>query len=338
MRPPAKPRPVPWSELASHGTEHSCWMAIRGVVYDVTPYLRYHPAGVDEIMRGAGDDATLLFQEYHAWVNVTAMLKPCIVGPLEPTPAPRLFECTLEYGGSLSPDCHWIRLRGPGLAEAATAMHAPWHVKLRVASEQPNRELERPYTPLAMFAHSNDCLELVVKAYSRKRAVSWLLTHSGVEPRSALVQLRQAASPWRDKYSKLGMVCNGTGVLPLLQVLREAFERGVNEAWLVCANRTPAHALWRTELAALTRRMNVHVIHVVSSDGGEALPDDAAWHVGRFNPDMIESHRSALPSVEDADGGTAAILICGTWAFMSEAKSALFLAGFPAKALYKLHA
>jgi len=196
-------------------------------VYDVTPYLRYHPAGVDEIMRGAGDDATLLFQEYHAWVNVTAMLKPCIVGPLEPTPAPRLFECTLEYGGSLSPDCHWIRLRGPGLAEAATAMHAPWHVKLRVASEQPNRELERPYTPLAMFAHSNDCLELVVKAYSRKRAVSWLLTHSGVEPRSALVQLRQAASPWRDKYSKLGMVCNGTGVLPLLQVLREAFERGV---------------------------------------------------------------------------------------------------------------
>jgi cytochrome-b5 reductase len=40
-------------------------------VYNITPYLDFHPGGVDEIMKGAGIDATKLFQEIHAWVRGT---------------------------------------------------------------------------------------------------------------------------------------------------------------------------------------------------------------------------------------------------------------------------
>jgi cytochrome-b5 reductase len=40
-----------------------------GNVYNITPYLDYHPGGIDEIMKGAGIDATTLFQEIHSWVN-----------------------------------------------------------------------------------------------------------------------------------------------------------------------------------------------------------------------------------------------------------------------------
>jgi cytochrome b involved in lipid metabolism len=40
-----------------------------GNVYNITPYLDYHPGGVDEIMKGAGIDATVIFQEIHAWVS-----------------------------------------------------------------------------------------------------------------------------------------------------------------------------------------------------------------------------------------------------------------------------
>jgi cytochrome b involved in lipid metabolism len=32
-------------------------------VYNITPYLKYHPGGVDLIMKGAGMDATQLFIE-----------------------------------------------------------------------------------------------------------------------------------------------------------------------------------------------------------------------------------------------------------------------------------
>jgi cytochrome-b5 reductase len=32
-------------------------------VYNVTPYMKYHPGGVDELMKGAGMNATDLFNQ-----------------------------------------------------------------------------------------------------------------------------------------------------------------------------------------------------------------------------------------------------------------------------------
>ena len=34
-----------------------------GRVYNITQYLEYHPGGIPELMRGAGSDATHLFNE-----------------------------------------------------------------------------------------------------------------------------------------------------------------------------------------------------------------------------------------------------------------------------------
>ncbi|KAI9033108.1 cytochrome b5-like heme/steroid binding domain-containing protein [Hyaloraphidium curvatum] len=67
-------------QLAEHRTEGDCWMAIQGKIYNVTPYLRYHPGGVKELLRGAGRDATKLFMDAHSWVNVHLMLDKCLVG------------------------------------------------------------------------------------------------------------------------------------------------------------------------------------------------------------------------------------------------------------------
>lgn len=59
-------------------------------VYNVTPYLKFHPGGLDWIMKGAGLDATSLFNKYHAWVNAEFMLEKCVVGYLvASTPAPQ---------------------------------------------------------------------------------------------------------------------------------------------------------------------------------------------------------------------------------------------------------
>ncbi|CAG0885610.1 unnamed protein product [Cyprideis torosa] len=69
-------------ELSRHCHRKDHWLAIRGIVYNVTSYLDYHPGGIDELMKGAGIDATKLFNEVHAWVNVQNMLKACVVGKL----------------------------------------------------------------------------------------------------------------------------------------------------------------------------------------------------------------------------------------------------------------
>lgn len=36
---------------------------VLGRVYNVTPYLEFHPGGIPEIMRGVGRDGTDLFDE-----------------------------------------------------------------------------------------------------------------------------------------------------------------------------------------------------------------------------------------------------------------------------------
>lgn len=60
-------------------------MAVRGKVYNVTRYLDYHPGGAAELMKGAGKDATSLFDEAHAYVNIDQLLAKCFVGPLRNT-------------------------------------------------------------------------------------------------------------------------------------------------------------------------------------------------------------------------------------------------------------
>ncbi|KAL8609958.1 Cytochrome b5 reductase 4 [Nucella lapillus] len=70
-------------ELSKHDKADDAWIAIRGRVYNISPYLEYHPGGVDELMRGAGVDATQLFDEIHKWVNAESMLEKCYVGKLE---------------------------------------------------------------------------------------------------------------------------------------------------------------------------------------------------------------------------------------------------------------
>lgn len=73
-------------ELQKHNTRADCWTCIRGLVYNVTPYMDYHPGGEDELMRAAGIDGTELFDQVHRWVNYESMLKECLVGRMSTKP------------------------------------------------------------------------------------------------------------------------------------------------------------------------------------------------------------------------------------------------------------
>ncbi|KAK3768660.1 hypothetical protein RRG08_065954 [Elysia crispata] len=70
------------ADLATHNHPNDMWMALRGKVYNITPYINYHPGGVEELMRAAGKDGTDLFDDIHNWVNVESMLEKCLVGHL----------------------------------------------------------------------------------------------------------------------------------------------------------------------------------------------------------------------------------------------------------------
>ncbi|KAJ3383621.1 hypothetical protein HDU92_004043 [Lobulomyces angularis] len=69
-------------DLKTKKSREECWMSIQGKVYDCTNYMKFHPGGDRQLMRGAGKDATELFMKVHSWVNVDRMLEHCHVGYL----------------------------------------------------------------------------------------------------------------------------------------------------------------------------------------------------------------------------------------------------------------
>ena len=84
--PPNSPPPqyirVSKDQLKQHNSEQDCWTSINGKVFNITPYINFHPGGVDEIMKCAGRDGTVLFNKYHSWVNADRMLENCMIGML----------------------------------------------------------------------------------------------------------------------------------------------------------------------------------------------------------------------------------------------------------------
>lgn len=56
--------------VSAHTRPHVTRMRFTCQVYNLTPYLQYHPGGVDILVKTAGKDCTALFNRYHAWVNL----------------------------------------------------------------------------------------------------------------------------------------------------------------------------------------------------------------------------------------------------------------------------
>lgn len=63
---------------------HDAWGVWQGKVYNLSPYLKFHPGGVGEILRAAGKETEgeRLFMEVHPWVSWEGMLSECMVGIL----------------------------------------------------------------------------------------------------------------------------------------------------------------------------------------------------------------------------------------------------------------
>ena len=83
LRGASRKRKISAEEVATHNTMEDCWTVLRGKVYNLTPYVNFHPGG-DKILKAVlGRDCTKLFDKYHKWVNGEYMLEKCKVGVLD---------------------------------------------------------------------------------------------------------------------------------------------------------------------------------------------------------------------------------------------------------------
>ena len=63
-------RTITSEEISLHNDEYDAWISLHGKVYNITPYLHYHPGGVSILKQCFGKDASALFEKYHRWVNI----------------------------------------------------------------------------------------------------------------------------------------------------------------------------------------------------------------------------------------------------------------------------
>jgi len=57
-------------------------MVLHGKVYNIGPYLMYHPGGSEILQSSLGRDGTKMFEKFHAWVNVQGLIGPLLIGYL----------------------------------------------------------------------------------------------------------------------------------------------------------------------------------------------------------------------------------------------------------------
>mmetsp|Transcript_71097 Transcript_71097/g.197497 ORF Transcript_71097/g.197497 Transcript_71097/m.197497 type:complete len:270 (-) Transcript_71097:71-880(-) len=58
-------RKVSPEEIAEHISDQSCWVVLKGEVWDLTSFLPEHPGGPGAILEYAGRDATLMWESVH---------------------------------------------------------------------------------------------------------------------------------------------------------------------------------------------------------------------------------------------------------------------------------
>ncbi|XP_064627169.1 cytochrome b5 reductase 4-like isoform X2 [Lineus longissimus] len=134
-------------ELAKHNKEDDIWIAIKGLVYNVTPYMAFHPGGADQLMRAAGADGTTLFNEVHMWVNHESMLQKCFIGKLK--------------GGALPNASKIVAARVPQVRKSSTGSGSSFGSDFAVPAV--------PQTPRYEWFQNADKIMLVV--YTRSRSV-----------------------------------------------------------------------------------------------------------------------------------------------------------------------
>ncbi|KAJ3562976.1 hypothetical protein NP233_g9237 [Leucocoprinus birnbaumii] len=110
----------------------------------------------------------------------------------------------------------------------------------------------------------------------------------------------------KKRIREIGLVCGGSGITPILQVLRAILTDPLDEetkVWVVDVNRHFEDILCREELESLAaqhkERFRLHL-----SLTGKPLPDNWAQSVGRITRGMLECH---LPT----PGADKLVCICG---------------------------
>ncbi|KAG6809936.1 hypothetical protein H0H92_014018 [Tricholoma furcatifolium] len=322
-------RKITVEELRSHANTENPWFVVAGEVYDGTEYLSEHPGGPQSITLVAGEDATEDFMTIHS-SDAKRKLAQFHIGTLvgnltelnatSPTDnsqdgvsflhSTKWKTTVLQSVKDISKDSKIFRFSLDG-EKRDLGLPIGQHVYVRLrrkAKGQTTADLvQRAYTPVSR-RNDRGFIDLLVKIYYPNQefplggrmtlGFDELAIGDSVElkgPLGHFVWLGEGLASVHGterRVRQIGMICAGSGVTPILQVLRGILVDTINNdtnVWLLDINRDLDDILCKDELDQLAKDYGSR-FSLRYSLTGKAVPGDWSHSVGRLDQKMLSAY------------------------------------------------
>nr|AGO04408.1 nitrate reductase [Pisolithus tinctorius] len=349
---PGVTRKITIEELKNHDRAQP-WFVVNGEVYDGTPFLNEHPGGSDSITLVAGEDASEDFFAIHS-AEGKAKLAQFHIGTLVKSGTGNADPDDKTADGEFLERAKWkdVKLTRKVQVNHDTFLYrfelprpdqplglpVGQHVFVRLKRKDTGELVQRAYTPVTPEG-AVGFIELLVKLYlpSAEFPAGGKMTTGFHQlevadtvqlkgPLGSFIWKGLGVANWRGserKVKEVGMICGGSGITPILQVLRSIFldtSDTETRVWVISANRTEEDILRRAELDLLFAQHGPHrlKLHYVLSKA------PATWEgsTGRINEELLKAH---IPGPSEH----GILLVCGPDPMINQAvKPGLKAAGW----------
>ncbi|KFH44580.1 Nitrate reductase [NADPH]-like protein [Hapsidospora chrysogenum ATCC 11550] len=342
MMNPKIQRTITLAELREHGDETAPWFVVNGEVYDGTPFLEGHPGGAASIFGAAAQDASEEFIAIHS-ENAKAMMPDYHIGTLdeasraslakgdaaeeEPDSSRAVFlqpkswtKAILEQKNRVSADSFVFVFR---LDHENQTIGLPTgqHLMVRLRDPATRETIIRAYTPLSEASEKGKLRVLIKVYYDTPDRKGGKMTQAlDSLPPGHFVEFKGPVG----KFEYLGrgqcrvsgsmrhirrfvMVCGGSGITPIFQVLRAVMQdaQDQTECVVLDGNRDEQDILCRAELDSMAEanRNKCRLLYTLSQPG-----PDWRGRKGRMDKSLFASE---VGPPRNPEGHDEMVLICG---------------------------
>lgn len=325
-------------ELKQHDKADNPWFVVNGEVYDGTAFLEGHPGGAQSIISAAAQDATDEFMAIHS-ETAKAMMPDYHIGTLdeasrktlesgeatiesdEPRPVfldSRTWQKALLHSKkSVSWDTRIFTFQ---LSHATQALGLPTgqHLMIRLRDPVTREAIIRSYTPISPTSQLGS-VDILIKVYAdtpsqaggkMTKALDSIPTGHWVDIKGPIGKFeylgrgRCAVNSHTRTVKKFIMICGGSGITPIFQVLRAVMqdESDPTSCKLLDGNRLVEDILCKEDLDGFARanQNRCEIIYTLTQG-----PEDWDGLRGRIAAPLLEEHCGK------GEMGDAMVLVCG---------------------------
>ncbi|KAJ6013567.1 hypothetical protein N7540_008158 [Penicillium herquei] len=345
-------RQIDLAELKANSSPEKPWFVVNGEVYDGTGFLEGHPGGAISITSSAGLDVSEDFLAIHS-ETAKLMMPDYHIGTLDKASLKALNNKSAE--GPSEPRATFLQSRSWSKMILSEVKNVSWdtrifvfdlehgkqtlglpigqHLMIKVPDPVNKETIIRSYTPIS-DTNIEGKMELLVKIYfpsatipggKMTMALDALKLGAAIDckgPTGRFEYLgngRLTVSGKERKVKSFTMICGGTGITPIFQVLRAVMQDPNDPTTCVVlfGNRLEEDILCRAELdayVALDSR-KCTVVHTLSK-----ASDQWVGRRGRISEDLIKEYAPNM--------GESMAILCGPEALEKSAKKVLLDQGW----------